>query len=222
MNFWSIFLIYIFYSIIGWCIEICESFIREKRFVNRGFLIGPYCPIYGVSILAILFFLKDYKDRPFGMFIISMVICGLIEYLGSFILEKIFKTRWWDYSHKKFNINGRICLDNLIFFGLGCLLVMYIIEPFILKLILKIPSPILITISLILLIIYITDTIISFRIIWNFKKVNQDTNKESTEKVSKFVKETIVEQNKILYRRLVKAFPKLKIIKNIRSRKKEF
>lgn len=222
MNFWSAFLIYMFYSIIGWCIEICESFIREKRFVNRGFLIGPYCPIYGVSILAILFFLKDYKDRPFGMFIISMVICGLIEYLGSFILEKIFKTRWWDYSHKKFNINGRICLDNLIFFGLGCLLVMYIIEPFILKLILKIPSPILITISLILLIIYITDTIISFRIIWNFKKVNQATNKESTEKVSKFVKETIVEQNKILYRRLVKAFPKLKIIKNIRSRKKEF
>lgn len=106
MIFLNYFMLYIIYSFIGWCIEVCESFIRERRFVDRGFLIGPYCPIYGVSLLFIVILLQGYIKKPFGLFIISMVVCGLIEYLASYILEKLFKTRWWDYTHKRFNING--------------------------------------------------------------------------------------------------------------------
>ena len=101
--------LFITYSIIGWVIEEIDILILQKKVVNRGFLIGPYCPIYGFGSLFIILFLNKYLDDPIVLFFMTMISCGILEYLTSFIMEKIFKTRWWDYSDEKFNINGRIC-----------------------------------------------------------------------------------------------------------------
>ena len=150
----KLFLFYMFYSFLGWIVEVIDLYIVEGKFVNRGFLIGPYCPIYGKSVLLISLLLKRYENNVFLLFTMSMIICTIVEYLGSYLLEKFFKTRWWDYSHKKFNINGRVCLENTLLFGIGSVIVMFVINPFINNLINLLPNYLLITISFILLIIY--------------------------------------------------------------------
>ena len=98
------FLLFIIYSVVGWIIEIIDVAILNKKIVNRGFLIGPYCPVYGVGALLMLIFLNKYVYDPFILFCMSFLICGILEYLTSYIMEKLFKARWWDYSSNKFNL----------------------------------------------------------------------------------------------------------------------
>ena len=90
------FMLFMFYSIVGWIIEVIYTFITDKKIVNRGFLIGPYCPIYGVGCLLIIILLKKYTDDFIVLFIMSMLICSLLEYLTSYVMEKLFNARWWD------------------------------------------------------------------------------------------------------------------------------
>ena len=116
--FYTYFLLFIIYSIIGWILEIIFAFINLKKFVNRGFLIGPYCPIYGAGCLLLTILLSKYAEDTIVLFALSIIICSILEYLTSWIMEKIFKLRWWDYSDMKFNINGRICLETMIPFGI--------------------------------------------------------------------------------------------------------
>ena len=108
------FILFIIYAMIGWFIEIINGLIQTKKFVNRGFLIGPYCPIYGVGGILITLLLSKYYDDPIVLFFMGIAVCGILEYLTSYIMEKFFKARWWDYSKRKFNINGRICLETII------------------------------------------------------------------------------------------------------------
>lgn len=124
------FLLFIIYAVIGWCMEVICKLIQYKKFVDRGFLIGPYCPIYGVGALLITFFLNKYVQDPVVLFVMAIVVCGILEYLTSYFMEKIYHARWWDYSRKKFNINGRICLSNLIAFGILGMFIMYISNHF--------------------------------------------------------------------------------------------
>lgn len=219
MNLGLYFILFLIYAFIGWVFEVTLSLVTKKKFINRGFLIGPYCPIYGVGALFVVFLLNSYLDRPFGLFILSMVICSIVEYSGSFLLEKLFKTSWWDYSSKKFNINGRICLETMIPFGCGCLLVMYVVNPFLLKILNLIPSLILNIIAIILFVLFVIDFIISFKIILNFKKISDDAKKDSTEKVTEYVKNELLKRRKKLYTRLINAFPNLKVIRKIEERK---
>ena len=218
MIFWYLFLIYMIYSFLGWLIEVIDLYFIEGKFVNRGFMIGPYCPIYGKAVLIVIYFLKDYLEKPVGLFVMSVVVCAIIEYMGSFILEKIFHTRWWDYTHKKYNINGRICLENLVLFGIGCMLVMYVVNPFIVGILSKIPEKILIIISICIFIIYLCDFIISFDIIWKFHKISDGSKKDNTESVTAYVKKEIEKKNKMLYNRLVSSFPHLKVIRERREK----
>ena len=134
------FLLFVIYSFLGWTVEIVYTLIEEGKLVNRGFFIGPFCPIYGFGTLAILYILKGYDSHPVELFINAIVICSLLEYFTSFLMEKIFHARWWDYSNKRFNINGRICLETMIPFGLAVLLVWYLINPALLNIINLIPS----------------------------------------------------------------------------------
>ena len=124
-----VFLLFVIYSIIGWIVETFHCFFLTKKFVNRGFLIGPYCPIYGIGCICIIELLRKYLGDPLVLFILSALICSIDEYVISYIMEKLFKNRWWDYSDKKFNINGRICLQNSIIFGFLAFLVVYIVNP---------------------------------------------------------------------------------------------
>ena len=88
----------------GWFIEIINGLIQTKKFVNRGFLIGPYCPIYGVGGILITLLLSKYYDDPIVLFFMGIAVCGILEYLTSYIMEKFFKARWWDYSKRKFRL----------------------------------------------------------------------------------------------------------------------
>lgn len=110
--------LYYIYSIAGWIMETVSVSIQKRKFVDRGFLIGPYCPIYGTGVVAITVLLKKYSDDVVATFFMSIIICGILEYMTSYFMEKIFKARWWDYTNRKFNINGRVCLQNLVIFGI--------------------------------------------------------------------------------------------------------
>ena len=184
------FILYILYSFLGWLLEIIDILIEEKKIVNRGFLIGPYCPIYGIGSLLLIILLSKYKNVVL-IFILSIIICGIVEYLISYLLEKIFKTRWWDYSNKKYNINGRVCLKNLIGFGLFGLLLIIYINPYFLNIINILSKKTIIFIALIIFVIFIVDCIISFKIIKKFKNKSKNLKKDKTEIVKKFVQKEI-------------------------------
>ncbi len=210
MNIYSYFLLFLFYSFVGWIIEIINEIIRERRFVNRGFLIGPYCPIYGCGMLLIIFLLTRYLDEPVVLFVMCVILCSILEYFTSYIMEKMFKARWWDYSDRKFNINGRICLETLIPFGVGGLLIMYLVNPFMVSQITSIPSSILKAISIILFILFMIDNFISFKIIFGFRKTTKKAQKDDTVEITAFVKEILTNKSK-LNKRLIKSFPGLKV-----------
>ena len=103
-KFYYIFVLFIMYSFLGWLTEVIYVFITDGKIINRGFLIGPYCPIYGVGLILITHLLKDYTDNIIVLFILSACICMILEYLTSYVMEKCFHARWWDYSNSKFNI----------------------------------------------------------------------------------------------------------------------
>lgn len=216
MNIKSYFFLFLIYAVMGWLIEVIGEIIRNKKFVNRGFMIGPYCPIYGVGGILITIFLRDYVNNPFVLFCVAIVICGVLEYLTSYIMEKVFKARWWDYSKKKFNINGRVCLETIIPFGLlGCF-IMYVSNPFLENLLKKVPENVLNILFYICISIYLLDFIISLFVISGLretvKAVNKDNPYDNTEEITKQVKE-ILRNKGILDRRLINAFPKVSIEK---------
>ena len=153
-------LLFFIYSIFGWIMEVVCKLIEKKKFINRGFLIGPYCPIYGHGAILITLLLQKYINDPIALFIMGIVICSILEYLTSYFMEKIFHARWWDYSQRKFNINGRICLRTMIPFGLLGLFIMYVSNPFFFDVIEKIPNVTLNIICITLLIIFFINNIV--------------------------------------------------------------
>lgn len=205
-----IFLLFIIYSFLGWCVEVINFFIDSKKFINRGFLIGPYCPIYGVGLLLIIKFLKEYTDSYLVVFVMSMFICMILEYFTSYIMEKLFNARWWDYSYRRFNINGRVCLETTIPFGLGGMGIMYIVNPLVQKLLNCFTEKVLITIGIIFMIIFFTDLVVSFITIMKVKNVRISKIKDNTEEINKKVKEYLI-KNSVLTRRLIHSFPSFKI-----------
>ncbi len=196
------------YSILGWVMEVILSIIQRKKLINRGFLIGPYCPIYGTGVILITILLAKYKDDRIITFVMSMLICGILEYFTSYFMEKIFHARWWDYSNKKMNINGRICLETLIPFGILGYSIVYFTNPLLLKLQENIPVVVITTLAIALSTIFIVDSIVSFKLIFNLAKVSKlNLNiKDSTEEISKKVKKILQDRLK-LHRRIIKAFP---------------
>ena len=205
------FLLFITYSFFGWLMEVICRLIQEKRFINRGFLIGPYCPIYGWGALAITILLKKYLDDPIALFFMSVIICSVIEYLTSYILEKKYHARWWDYSNKKYNINGRICLETLIPFGLLGMVISYFTNPIFFSWYSSLSDIGLHIISGLLLLIFITDNIVSSRIVSAIKAEGIKAIKDNTEEITQFVKQKLREKS-MLHRRLVNAFPNMKDI----------
>lgn len=203
------FLLFIIYSCMGWIMEVIGKLIEKHKFINRGFLIGPYCPIYGWGCLTMILLLSKYLDEPIILFFMAILICSILEYFTSYFMEKLFNARWWDYSKRKFNINGRICLETMIPFGiLGCL-ILYIVNPFIINILDKVPNNILYALALFIFIIYVIDNIISLNIMVKFKVTMKTVERDGTEEITKKVKDILFNRN-WLYRRLIKAFPNLK------------
>lgn len=203
-----IFILFIFYSMIGWIIEVLDQFYRKKRFINRGFLIGPYCPVHGIGALLMVLLLSGITDSYIILFFSASLICTILEYITSFLLEKIFKARWWDYSCYKFNLNGRVCLQNSIFFGIAGVFIVKIANPFVVKFIMQNVSD-LNVICLVLGIVFTLDLFISFNVIVKFKNITNILTKDSTEEISNRVKKTLAKKS-VLFKRLINAFPNLK------------
>lgn len=206
------FLLFMSYAFLGWCIEVGCKLVQFRKFINRGFLIGPYCPIYGWGAIAITILLKRYTYDVLVLFVMSVLICSILEYFTSYFMEKVFHARWWDYSSKKFNINGRICLETLIPFGLLGLVIMYITNPFLLEIYQSIPTIVMHILSVVLFIIFIIDNIISSNVISTINVEGNKLVKDNTEEITERVKQ-ILREKSWLHRRLIEAYPNLKDIR---------
>lgn len=138
-NFYELVWIFIIYAFIGWCTEVSYAALDRGIFVNRGFLNGPYCPIYGCGVVIVVAALTPLKDNLLILFAGSFLLTSILEYITGFILEKVFHNKWWDYSNKPFNLHGYVCLKFSIYWGLACTFIMDVIHPIIYKGITMIP-----------------------------------------------------------------------------------
>lgn len=207
-------LLFYCYSFIGWLIEIVVTLLKMHKFVNRGFLIGPMCPIYGFGGVLITILLNNYSKDPLVLFIMAIVLCAVLEYVTSYIMEKVFKNRWWDYSDQKFNINGRICLECAIPFGIAGIIMFYGINPLLIKLFSYFNIVALEVIAFSLLFITLVDIIISFNVIISLKNISNSIRCDSTELITKKVKE-ILNNKTFLHKRLLASFPDMKVFNKI-------
>lgn len=209
MDFLKVFILFWFFSVLGWVLEEMAFLVMDRKLVNRGFLIGPYCPIYGCGALIMLL-ISSYKDNIIVCFILSLTLCSVLEYFVSYLMEKIFRIRWWDYSNDAFNINGRICLRNAIAFGaLGVIFTRYL-NPWYFSFINKLSNNVLLTISIIVVVITLVDICVSFNAMSSIKSIiSKDIlkfrNKDATEDVNKLINKRLPGIN-FLQKRLIKTY----------------
>lgn len=246
------FLYFMAYSLVGWLCETVYCSCLAGNFINRGFLNGPFCPVYGAGALAILWSMNGLARNPVLIFIVGIFLTTGIEYLTGYLLETAFKTKWWDYSNKRYNIHGRVCLENSILFGLMSVVLILVIHPAFIRLAAGLPDMV-VTWSTVLLAVYLaadlslTLTTI-LKLIGRLEKINtmMDAIKEKLdssgwyntvnirERIEKLFEagerigesplyqtiqnlrdgvKKIENDNRLLQKRLIAAFPDLKSIK---------
>lgn len=154
-------LLFFIFSFIGWIFEVLLHLFQYGNFVNRGALYGPWLPIYGAGGVALLVLLKKFRKNPFVYFVLAMVVCGIIEYGTSVYLELAHNLAWWDYTGYFLNINGRVCLEGLMLFGVGGVIATYFLAPFITNLLDKIKKEPKLYLCIILVGIIVVDFYIS-------------------------------------------------------------
>ena len=157
------FLLLMLYSFLGWCGEMVYCSLGQRRLCEkRGFLNGPICPIYGHGALLVL--MTGGYQTPLETFLIGAIQTSAVEYLTSYLMERLFHMRWWDYSRKRFNLNGRICLLNSTLFGLACVLLCHVVQPFLIDYVHQLlRSGAGIPLAFALTVIYIIDIVLSVR-----------------------------------------------------------
>lgn len=174
---------FILYAHLGWYLEVIYAFYSSKKFVNRGFLFGPYCSMYGVAAIVLIYSLRPFENNIIILFIASVVITSVIEYITGYILEKMFNTTWWDYSEDPLNLHGRICLGFSLLWGAIAVLLVKIVNPFFdrfLKYIHSFHGRTIISIILILMIVDLVFTLISisrFNVVLEKLKINFEETK---------------------------------------------
>lgn len=127
------------YSFLGWCSEVIFATLKTGKFVNRGFLNGPVCPIYGTGVVLLLLALTPLREYAWAVFLVSIVLCSVLEFATGFVLEKLFHRKWWDYSDRHFNLCGYICPEMSLLWGIAALAVVYALQPMLAALLQKIP-----------------------------------------------------------------------------------
>lgn len=220
-------LLFFLYSFLGWITEVILKYRQYHRFINRGFLIGPYCPIYGsgVVIATLLNDILAPLESSYGTsFIISFVFCGLLEYLTSYFFEKKYHARWWDYSQKPMNLNGRVWIGNLILFGLAGMVITRILNPIFFAFLDTLNPMTIYIMAGALSIVFLTDYIFSRFIMGLLKKVVESSEADDSEVIANEVRELLKDKN-LLYSRIVDAYPnvqfKTKKVKESLERIKE-
>lgn len=170
ISIYEILWVFIIYSFLGWCTEVVYAAIVVGKFVNRGFLNGPLCPIYGVGVFSVIEILYPHKENIVILFIGSLLLTSIIEYITGYILEKVFKNRWWNYSNNKYNIHGYICLKFSIIWGMVCVLIIDIVHPLIFMFIRYMPQILGMVLLSIIFIMYIVDLCVTVATILKFNQ----------------------------------------------------
>ena len=139
MTLYEMLLYFFIYGILGWCTEVAFAAAKERRFVNRGFLNGPICPIYGVGVVTVTAFLDPLRDQWVLLYLASTILVTLIEGLTGFVLDRLFHHKWWDYTGMPFNIGGYVCLVFSLVWGVACVTIVKVIHPVVRDLCLLLP-----------------------------------------------------------------------------------
>ncbi len=202
------------FSILGWVMEVTLKFIQYHRFINRGFLIGPYCPIYGFGVVGVTILVGGLLGRAGTYpetFMAGFVICGFLEYMTSLYMEKMFHARWWDYSNKPMNLHGRIWIGNLILFGLASVIIVKLIDPHYFNFIATIDPLIISVLAWIIIILMVSDYILSHILMNIVKKEIDNSTGDNTEEISRQIHE-LLRNRSALHRRILQAYPDFKVL----------
>lgn len=204
-------LLFFLYSLAGWLIEVTLKYIQFHRFINRGFFTGPICPIYGSGALLITLAgmaLPRAAESYGTSFLLSFLLCGTVEYLTSFIMEKRFHARWWDYSQKPMNLHGRIWIGNLILFGLGGVAILHLLNPLIDRLFSLIPALTKEIAVLVLLALFAADYVMTHFVLRLVKRGVENSQADNTEEISTEVRRLLTNRS-YFYRRFADAYPEV-------------
>ena len=139
LSLYEIAMYFFLYSFLGWCSEVIFATLKTGKFVNRGFLNGPVCPIYGTGVVLLLLALTPLREYAWAVFLAAALLCSALEFATGFLLEKVFHRKWWDYSDRHFNLCGYICLEMSLLWGVAALAVLYAVQPMFATLLQKLP-----------------------------------------------------------------------------------
>lgn len=208
--------------------------IQNRKLINRGFLAGPVCPIYGIGMVLIIILLSPFKNFPLLLFLSGGILASVLEYMVSLIMEKAFNARWWDYSSHRFNLNGRISLSISVAWGMLTVIFLKFIHPPIASLLSKIPFYVSSKITVVFLIILLADftqTLIAalqlskrYKLNFNIdlikqklKTSNLKNSAELKQKLEELKKRLKTKNHNLIQKRLINAFPNLKPAKRIKE-----
>ena len=204
-------LLFFVYSFIGWCIEVTLKYFQFRRFINRGFLTGPILPIYGAGAVLITLAVGDISRFEYAVgttFAISFILCGALEYGTSWVLEKRFHARWWDYSQKPMNLHGRIWIGNLVLFGLGGVAIVHAVNPVLYGLLAAIPRTAQELLSAGLLAVFSADAAMSHFIMKLVKAGIEGSEADDTEQINAEIR-LLLSDRSVFHRRFADAYPEV-------------
>lgn len=242
--------LFVIYAFLGWCLEVIYATVHTGKFVNRGFLNGPYCPIYGVGMIVVILLLSPFKVNIPIFFVGAVVLTTALELATGFILERIFNQKWWDYSDEPFNLNGYVCLGQSLVWGVACIFVIYILQPFVDDFIHLMSGRVGVVALVFILTAFIVDIILTVMVLTKVKYYSRvldevgDRIKALSNSMGKNISDgaisamklgdknmpeldnlkekyqSIINKKILGYKRLTKAFPSLHPIKNKRIKNK--
>lgn len=190
--------IFLIYAFLGWCAEVAFAAVHKGIFINRGFLNGPVCPIYGVGMLVVATLLWGLRSNLILLFLGSAGLTTVLEYATGWILEKFFHDKWWDYSDKPFNVKGYICLEFTILWGLAAAFIVGAVHPFVFILIKKTPFVLGVILMAVFLAAFVTDLVITVTALAKLpKKLNamleaEKALKAISDKIGENISETAI------------------------------
>ncbi|MGN0992322.1 MAG: putative ABC transporter permease [Bacilli bacterium] len=161
MNMCKYLLIFFIGSVVGYIYEVIFYLLFDHELVNRGFLYGPYLPVYGFGAVILVFLLKRFKKNPLVVFLLAMFVTGVVEYFTGYLMWQIYHKMWWDYTGLFLNIDGYVCLRSVLTFGIGGILLIYLIEPLVCKFISSVKKKKVYSVSYLFLFIIIFDFVLT-------------------------------------------------------------
>lgn len=204
-------LLFFAYSFLGWCIEVTLKYFQFHRFINRGFFTGPILPIYGSGAALITVAVSSLARFEYGYgstFALSFVICGTLEYLTSYWMEKRFHARWWDYSQKPMNLHGRVWIGNLMLFGLGGVAIIHIINPLFDRILAAFSFSAKEITACVLTAVFATDYVLTHFVMKLVKIGVESSEADSTEEISKEVY-LLLSDKSVFHKRFADAYPEV-------------